>query len=135
MKARPRIPGPESPTQRLSCIIENLLKPVAHCLTTYVKDDWDFLRFSLSSLNFDSVLYSCDIESSCTSIPVDQGIKVIYYWITRMRNLIPERFTEELIIDSIRFILKNNKFLFYSKIFNQVFRTAMGTNERMLALP
>ena len=56
LKARPIISGPESPTQRLSCFIENLLKPAVSCLTTYVIDDWD-------SLNFDSVHYSCGIES------------------------------------------------------------------------
>ena len=61
LKARPIISGPESPTQRLSCLIENLLKPVVSCLITYVKDDWD-------SLNFDSVHYSCGIESLNTSI-------------------------------------------------------------------
>ena len=31
------------------------------------------------------------------------------------------------IIDSIRFILKNNNILFDSKMFNQVFEIAMGT--------
>ena len=44
-----------------------------------------------------------------------------------MRNLIPEQFMKEFIIDSIKFILKNNNFLFDSKMFNQVFGRAMGT--------
>ena len=35
LKQRPIISGPESSTQRLSCLIENLLKPVP-CLTAYV---------------------------------------------------------------------------------------------------
>ena len=91
-----------------------------------MKDDRDVLRFLPSSLNLDSVLYLCDIESLYTSIPIDLGIEAIDYWITRKRNLIPERFTKEFIIDSIQFILKNNNFLFDSKIFNQVFGTAMG---------
>ena len=34
LKARPIIPGPESPTQRFSCLIENLLKLIVPCLTT-----------------------------------------------------------------------------------------------------
>ena len=127
LKARPIISGPESPTQRLSCLIENLLKPIVSCLTTYLKDDWEFLRFLPSSLNFDSVLYSCDIASYYTSIPIDLGIEAINYWIKRKRSLIPERFTKEFIIDSIKFILKNNNFLFDSKMFNQVFGRAMGT--------
>ena len=63
LKARPIMSGQESPTQRLSCLIENLLKPIVPFLTTYVKEDWDFLQFLSSSLNFDSVLYSYDIES------------------------------------------------------------------------
>ena len=43
-----------------------------------------------------------------------------------MRNLIPEQFMKEFIIDSIKFILKNNNFLFDSRMFNQEFGTAMG---------
>ena len=82
LKARPIISGPEIPTQRLSCLIENLLKPIVSCLTTYLKDDWDFLRALPSSSNFDSVLYSCDIESYYTSVPIDLGIEAINYWIT-----------------------------------------------------
>ena len=85
---------------------------------TYVKYDWDFLRFLSRSLNFDNVLCSCDIESLYISIPVDLGIEAIDSWITRKRNLIPERFTKEFIIDSIKFILKKNNFLFDSKMFN-----------------
>ena len=38
LKTRPIKSGPESPIQRLSYLIENLLKPIVPCLTTYVKD-------------------------------------------------------------------------------------------------
>ena len=92
-----------------------------------MKDDWDFLRFLPSPLNFDSVLYSCDIESLYTSIPIELSIEAIDYWITKKCNLIPERFAKEFIIDSIKFILKNNNFLFDSKMFNQVFGTDIGS--------
>ena len=120
LKARPIISDTESPTQRLSCLIENLLKPIVPCLITYVKHDWDFLQFLPSSLNFDSALYSCDIKILHSSISIDLGIEAIDYWITRKRNLTPERFTKEFIIDSIKVILKNNNFLFDSKMFNQI---------------
>ena len=106
LKRRTIISGPESSTQRLSCLMENLLKPIDPCLTTYVKDDWDFLRFLPSSLNFDSVLYSCDIENLYTSIPFDRSIEAIDYLITRKRNLIPEGLMKEFIIDSIKFCFK-----------------------------
>ena len=106
LKRRTIISGPESSTQRLSCLMENLLKPIDPYLTTYVKDDWDFLRFLPSSLNFDSVLYSCDIENLYTSIPFDRSIEAIDYLITRKRNLIPEGLMKEFIIDSIKFCFK-----------------------------
>ena len=67
------------------------------------------------------------LESLYTSIPIYLGIEAIDYGFTRKRNLIPERFTKEFIIDSIKFILKNNSFLFDSKMYNQVLGTAMGT--------
>ena len=48
-KARSIMSGPESPTEPLSRLVENLLKPIVPCLTTYVKDDWDFYDFCLVS--------------------------------------------------------------------------------------
>ena len=110
LKIWPTISGTEIPTQRLSYPIE-----IAPCLTAYAKDDLDFLQFLPSSLNFDSVLYSYNIESLYTSIPIDLDVKAIDYWITRKHKLIPEQFTKEFIIDSMKFILKNNNFLFDSK--------------------
>ena len=61
------------------------------------------------------------------TLRVDLGREAIDYWITRKHNLIPERFTKEFIIDSIKFILKKSNILFNSKMFNQVFGTAMAT--------
>ena len=45
----------------------------------------------------------------------------------RKRDLIPQRFTEEFILESIEFILKNNNFLLDSKMFNQIIGTAIDT--------
>ena len=45
----------------------------------------------------------------------------------RNRNLTPQRFTKEFILEAIEFILKNNNFFFDSKMFNQIFGTAMVT--------
>ena len=62
-----------------------------------------------------------------TSIPTELGLEAIEYWIMRKRDLISQRFTKEFILASIEFILKNNNFLFDSKIFNQIIGTDMGT--------
>ena len=44
LKGRPIVAGPNSPTQALSSFIEKLLKPIVPCLTTYVNDDWHFIK-------------------------------------------------------------------------------------------
>ena len=103
-----------------------LLKPIVPHLITYIKDNWEFVKFLPKSLTFDGDLYSCDIESLYTSIPTKLGLEAIKYWIVRKRNRIPQRCTRELILESIEFILKNN-FLFDCKVFNQIFGTAMST--------
>ena len=72
-------------------------------------------------------MYSCDIESLYTSVTTELGLEAIEYWIMRKRDLIPQRFTKEFILESIEFILKNNNFLFDSKMFDQIIGTAMGT--------
>ena len=104
-----------------------MLNSIIPCLATYVKNDWVFLWFLPSFLNFDCIFCSCDIEGLYTYIPVYRSIEAIEYWIKIKRNLIPERFTKEFNIDCIKFISKNSAFLFDSKMFNQIFRTAVRT--------
>ena len=58
------------------------------CLTTHMKDDLDFSQFLPSSLNIESVLYLCDIESLYTSITTYLCIEATDYWCIRKRNLI-----------------------------------------------
>ena len=78
------------------------------------------------SLTFDRDMHSCDTKSLYTSTPTELGLEAIEYWILRKRNLIPQHFNNEFILESIESILNNNSFLFDSKIFNQIFQTAMG---------
>ena len=72
-------------------------------------------------------MYSCDIETLYTSLPTELGLEAIEDWIMSKRDLIPQHFTKEFILESIEFILKTNNFLFDSKMFNKIIGTAMGT--------
>ena len=63
LKGRPIISGPESPSQRLSCILKMLLKPIVPHLITYMKDDWEYIKFLHRSLNFYSDMHSSDLEA------------------------------------------------------------------------
>ena len=128
LKGRPIVAGPESPTQRLSSLIEKILTPIVSKLTTYIKDDWDFIRKLPKNIEYDATLYSCDIESLYTSIPIELGLKAIEYWIDEESNLISIRFSKEFILVSLEFILRNNNFKFDNLIYNQTEGTAMGTS-------
>ena len=66
---------------------------------------------------FTQVMYSCNIESLYTSMPTEIGLEAIEHWIMRKRNLMPQCFAKEFILESIEFILKNNNFVFDPKMF------------------
>ena len=129
LKGRPIVAGHNSPTHRLSTLLEKILAPLATMVKTYVKDDWNFLRLLPSTMNFKkTIIYSVDIESLYTSISHDLGIEAIIYWIDKLSHVIPTRFTKEFIIESLLFVLKNNNFIFEGKYYKQENGTAMGTN-------
>ena len=72
--------APVSPTRRLSEFLNALLKPFISALSTYVKDDWDFLRkLPYEPLEKESRLYSCDVVSLYTNIPHILGLEAIDY--------------------------------------------------------
>lgn len=128
LKGRPIVAGCEAPTQRLSSLIEKLLTPIVTKVKTYVKDDWHFLRLLPSDLNFkETTLYSVDISSLYTNITHELGVEAITYWLNRYRDLVPTRFTNSFIIESLEFVLKNNNFIFDDTYYQQTDGTAMGT--------
>ena len=127
LKGRPTVGGPNSPTQGISVLLEKILTPIASCLKTYVKDDWDFIRKLPSHVDYPCVLASCDVERLYTSIPHDLGLEALSYWIDKKRNLIPERFTKVFILEAASFVLSNNNFQFDIYMFLQLVGTAMGT--------
>ena len=97
LKGRPIAAGPNSPTQAFSSLIERTLEfslsfPIVPCLTTYVKDDWHFIKQLPTTLNYEATLYSRDIESLYTSIPIDLGLGAISFWLSNKSNLILNNF-------------------------------------------
>ena len=127
IKGRPIVAGPASPTQRLSEFLDTLLKPIVPTLSTYVKDDRDFIRKIPREFHTTTSLFSYDVVSLYTSFPHTLGFEAIDYWIDKRNDLIPARFTENFILESVKFILENNNFLFDNVMYKQVLGTAMGT--------
>ena len=128
LKGRPIVAGCNSPTSRLSTLLDKILSPIATKVKTYVKDDWHFLRLIPQDIKFsETTLYSVDISSLYTSINHDLGLEAISFWLVKHQKMIPKRFTKDFIIDSLDFVLKNNNFLFNDVYYNQLDGTAMGT--------
>ena len=124
---RPIIAGPVSPTQRLSNFIDILLKPLVNYVTSFVRDDFDFLTHLPEKLPFESVFVTYDVNSLYTNIPHEEGLKSIEYWIDEYPNAINSRFSKEFILDAVKFILNNNTFHFNDSHYIQKRGTAMGT--------
>ena len=127
LKLRPIIAGPACPTQRLSNLLDILLKPLCKNVPSYVRDDLDFLRFIPDTIDPDTILVSFDVVSLYTNIPHSLGIEAITNSIERNTQLIHPRFPKEFIIDGLKLVLNNNHFFFDDRYFLQIKGTAMGT--------
>ena len=127
LKARPIIAGTNSPTNRLSELLEKILTPLVPHLKSYVKDDIDMLGKLPNKIDYNCELYSFDVVSLYTSISHELGIEALSYWYDKLRHHIHKRFTKEFILQTCRFILSNNYFHFNDEFWHQLMGTAMGT--------
>ena len=127
LKLRPIISGPECPTRSLSDITDKILKPLLMHVKSYIKDSTDFLNKCKRKLSSKTLLTTFDVCSLYTSIPHDLGIEAIEYFLDKYPNTIDKLFKKEFILEGLKFILKNNTFLFNGDNFLQLVGTAMGT--------
>lgn len=128
LKGRPIVAGPMSPTHRLCLLLDRILKPLLCHIKSYIKDDLDFIRKLPVSYDYECTLYSVDIVSLYTSIPLELGLEAMKFWVYKYRDEIPARFTSDFIFNSIEFVMKNNNFVFNDEYYNQVNGTGMGIN-------
>ncbi|XP_062579660.1 uncharacterized protein LOC134241640 [Saccostrea cucullata] len=124
---RPIVGGPNCSTQRLSHLLDILLKPYCEKVPSFIRDDIDFINHLPEHIQPNTKLVSFDVVNLYTNIPVDLGIKAVKYWIDRYPNLLQDRFEQEFILEGLRIILQNNTFAFGIEHFIQTKGTAMGT--------
>ncbi|XP_061187186.1 uncharacterized protein LOC133195360 [Saccostrea echinata] len=127
LKLRPIIAGPTSSTQRLSNLLDIILKPLCTKVTSYVRDDMDFLNYIPQTVPRDTLLVSFDVTSLYTNITHDLGIEAIKYWLDKYPEEIDDRFPANVILEGLRIVLENNNFLFDDENYLQIKGTAMGT--------
>ena len=92
LKGRPIIADQNSPTQRLSSLLEKILTPLIPKLKSYIKDDLGFLKKLPRNLDPSFTFLTCDIVSLYTNILCKIGLRALLCYITKYKNLIPIRF-------------------------------------------
>ncbi|XP_062588448.1 uncharacterized protein LOC134250115 [Saccostrea cucullata] len=127
LKLRPIIAGPASSTQRLSNLLDIILKPLCTKVTSYVRDDMDFLNYIPQTVPRETLLVSFDVTSLYTNITHELGIEAIKYWWDKYPEEIDDRFPANFILEGLRIVLENNDFLFDDENYLQIKGTAMGT--------
>ena len=55
----------------------------------------------------------CDISILYSLIPTEFGIEAIRYWLNKKQGLIPQWFTNDFIIDSLKFVLKKKQYFIW----------------------
>ena len=127
LKLRPIIAGSSCLTSRLSHLLDILLQPLTKRIPSFLKDTKDFLRKLPKTASNNTLLASFDVESLYSNINHELGLEAIRFWIRKYPNTLPERFSEDFILKSMKFILENNTFLFNNTPYRQIRGTAMGT--------
>ena len=94
LKGRPIIADQNSPTQRLSSLLEKILTPLIPKLKSYIKDDLGFLKKLPRNLDPSFTFLTCDIVSLYTNILYKIGLRALLCYITKYKNLIPIRFSK-----------------------------------------
>ena len=123
---QPTVAGPNCPTHHLSNLIDILLKLFLIHIKSYIKDNLDFLTKCSRENKLDTILTTSDVVRLYSNIPHEYGLEAIEYWLDKFSESLHPRFSKEFVLESVKFILKNNNLNFDNEYFNQIKGTAMG---------
>ena len=125
---RPIVSGNGCPTEKISQLVDIIIKPLVPKIQSYIKDTNDFITklHNLDTLPEGTLLVTLDVRSLYTSIPHSEGIKAVseYLSIYRDPNELP---SNKSIIELLEKVLTLNNFDFNGNHYLQVSGTAMGT--------
>ena len=127
LKLRPIISSKFCQSNRLSELVDILLKPFLECIPSYIKDTKDFLKKLPEKCDKNAILVTFDIVSLYSNIDKELGTKAVIYWLSKYPDKLHDRFNIEIVIRSIHYILDNNIFCFNDVYYRQKWGTAMGT--------
>ena len=127
LKLRPIVAGPACLTHRLSNLLDIILRPYAQHVKSNLRDTTDFLNNLPDRVPPSTLLASFDIEALYSNIPHELGLEAVKYWLENYPEEKENRFSNNFILEAIKFIFENNTFSFNSNFYKQTKGTAMGT--------
>ena len=91
---RPIVGGPSCPTNKLSNLMDLILKPLVFKVRSHVKDSFHFLEMLPRNEDFESTFVTFDVSSLYTNISHDLALEAIFYWINKHpEDLVESRFS------------------------------------------
>ena len=129
---RPIVSANNSPTERISQLVDYFLQPLVASTASYVKDTTDFINKieAVSDLMPGTILCTIDVTSLYTNIPNQEGITACCKHLNaHRRSAVGEDQSphSSSLMRLLEYVLTKNNFDFNDKHYLQVGGTAMGT--------
>ena len=124
---RPIVVGPNSSSQRLSHLLDILLKTFCEKVSRFIRDDLDLINQLPSHVNKNTKLGTLDVISLYSNFPTSLGLHAVKFYMDKFPDLINNRFNQTFILEGLKIVLENNSFAFAEDYYLQVKGTTMGT--------
>ena len=125
---RPIVSANESPTERVSAIVDNFVAPIVRTGLSHIRDTSDFLLKlqDIGDLRGDEILLPLDVSSLYTNIPNEEGTMAALRALRQARpgDTQPSNL---YLVEMFAQVLSYNNFQFDGKNYLQIGGTAMGT--------
>ena len=123
MGCRPIVSSINAPTTGLSKWLTHMLTPIATQIQSYVRDS-DTLQGEITQLTVETtdILYTFDVDNMYTSIPIEEALHAVRWFLTRMQHPL-----SNLLLYGLRIVLEYNFFTYGDSNWKQLRGLAMGT--------
>ena len=122
---RPIVSSINSPTEKISQLLDLVLQPYVQKTKSYIKDTPNFIRklLSIKDLTDQDWLFTFDVTSLYTNIPHSEGLEAV----RRMISSRTEPPSVSNILNLLEMVLTMNNFKFNNQHYLQISGTVLGT--------
>ena len=128
VKLRPVVSCCGSFLAAISSWIDYHLQNIRTTIPSFIQDSIS-LKQQLEQINipYDTKIFTADAISMYTNIDADHSVTIIKKWLEEYKHELPSNLPSNLLIPSLKVVMKNNVFTFGDTFWLQKTGTAMGT--------